>query len=61
MINRAEATKLFEDNACLIKDKDVIFERVARKLLGDDAVAFAKNSRIHILTAMVLATMQRGI
>lgn len=44
-----------------VKDKDVIFERVARKLLGDDAVAFAKNSRIHILTAMVLATMQRGI
>ena len=42
MINKAEATKLFEDNACLIKDRDVIFERVARKLLGDDAVAFAK-------------------
>jgi len=36
MINKVAATKLFDDNSCLVGDRDVIFESVARELLGGE-------------------------
>ena len=41
VINKAKAIELFESNACLIKERDVILERTARKILGNTAVDFA--------------------
>lgn len=35
-------TKLFDDNSCLVGDRDVIFESVARELLGGESIEFAK-------------------
>ena len=42
MINKVAATKLFDDNSCLVGDRDVIFESVARELLGGESIEFAK-------------------
>lgn len=42
MINKAAATKLFDDNSCLVGDRDVIFESVAKELLGGESIEFAK-------------------
>ena len=41
MLNKVEATKLFEKKACLVCDRDVIPEREARKIVGDKAITFA--------------------
>lgn len=42
VINKVAATKLFDDNSCLVGDRDVIFESVARELLGGESIEFAK-------------------
>ena len=39
--SKAQAKKLFEDNAMLIADKDCIAKKTAVKLLGQDAFNFA--------------------
>ncbi len=44
MINKVAATKLFDDNSCLVGDRDVIFESVARELLGGESIEFAKKN-----------------
>lgn len=42
MINKDAANALFERNACLVVDRDVIPERVAIELTSREAVEFAK-------------------
>lgn len=42
MINKEAANALFERNACLVVDRDVIPERVAVELTSREAVEFAK-------------------
>lgn len=42
MINKDAANVLFERNACLVVDRDVIPERIAIELTSKEAVEFAK-------------------
>ena len=42
MINKALAVELFEKNACLVVDRDVIPTKVAAALASEKAVEFAK-------------------
>lgn len=42
MINKDAANALFERNACLVVDRDVIPEKVAIELTSREAVEFAK-------------------
>ena len=42
MINKDAANALFERNACLVVDRDVIPEKVAVELTSREAVEFAK-------------------
>lgn len=42
MMNKEEATNIFENNSCLIGGKDVIPISVAEELVGPEAVKFAK-------------------
>lgn len=42
MVNRSMAMALFEKNACLVVDRDVIPERIAEELTSKEAVDFAK-------------------
>lgn len=42
MINKALAVELFEKNACLVVDRDVIPTKLAAELTSEKAVEFAK-------------------
>lgn len=42
MVNRSMAMALFEKNACLVVNRDVIPERIAEELTSKEAVVFAK-------------------
>lgn len=42
MINKDAANAIFERNACLVVDRDVIPEKVAVELTSREAVKFAK-------------------
>lgn len=46
MINKDAANALFERNACLVVDRDVIPEKVAVELTSREAVEFAKKMEI---------------
>ena len=46
MINKDAANALFERNACLVVDRDVIPEKVAIELTSREAVEFAKRMEI---------------
>ena len=46
MINKDAANALFERNACLVVDRDVIPEKVAIELTSREAVEFAKKMEI---------------
>ncbi len=42
MINKIEATRLFEKCSCLVGTRDVIPEQKAMKFVTDKAIAFAR-------------------
>ena len=46
MINKDAANALFERNACLVVDRDVITEKVTVELTSREAVEFAKKTEI---------------
>ena len=41
MINKMQAIKLFEENACLVGDRDVIPSKNAMKIVDQNAINFA--------------------
>lgn len=52
MINKDAANVLFERNACLVVDRDVIPERIAIELTSKEAVEFAKKRKVVLVADM---------